>query len=126
MKEFDVYLGEPDVVEYHDNGLDRYENGEMKGKEKSTFKKFLKAIIVLSEVGPKYPSLNSHEIEELSEKAGFKVFESYLENNTPAAGRIFWCYWPEGKNITILGIEPHPNDKKGAYKRVKLSDLPNI
>ena len=27
--------------------------------------------------------------------------------------------------ITILGIEPHPEDKKrGAYDRIKLSELP--
>lgn len=120
-----MHLGEPEVVEYYENGLNKYDTGELKGKEKSTFKKFLKAIKVLSEIGPEYPSLNTHEIDDLSKKTGFKVYQSYLENNTPGAARIYWCYWPDGRNITILGIEPHPN-KKGSYKHIKLSDLPDL
>ena len=39
---------------------------------------------------------------------------SYLENHKPVAGRIFWVYGPDKNDITIIGIEPHPNDKKDA------------
>jgi len=50
-----------------------------------------------------------------------------VENNTPSAGRIFWSYGPSKNEITISGYEPHPEDKKrGAYRRVKLSNLPII
>lgn len=51
--------------------------------------------------------------------------QSYLENRTPAAGRLFWAYGPDAGDITVLAIEPHPEDqKRGAYQRIKLSTLP--
>jgi len=54
--------------------------------------------------------------------AGFKIGESYVENRTPAAGRVFWAYGPGRAEITILGYEPHPEDrKKDGYARVNLS-----
>lgn len=81
-----------------------------------------KAFTLLSQ-NPKYPSLNTHEISELTSRYGLKVFESYLENNTPAARRIFWVYGPNKQDITIVAIEPHPNDKNNAYKKIKLSSL---
>jgi hypothetical protein len=76
-------------------------------------------------MNPFHNSLRSHEIEALTRRYGFKVFQSYLENNTPAAGRIFWTYGPKNGEITVLGMEPHPEDsKRGAYERVKLSRAP--
>jgi len=52
--------------------------------------------------------------------------QSYLESRTPAAGRIFWTYGPDKHQITIIGIEPHPEDKKkSGYQKVKLSELPS-
>jgi len=51
--------------------------------------------------------------------------QSYLENRKPAAGRIYWVYGPGRKEITIISLEPHPEDKKrGGYDKVSLSDLP--
>ena len=50
-----------------------------------------------------------------------KVWESYLENNKPAAGRVFWVYAPNQNDITIIGLEPHPNTKKDSYKKITLS-----
>lgn len=37
--------------------------------------------------------------------------------------RMFWVYGPEKDEITIIGLEPHPEDKKKAYDRIKLSEL---
>jgi len=40
-----------------------------------------------------------------------KVWDSYVENKTPGAWRIFWHYGPDEadqKVITILAITPHP------------------
>ena len=57
---------------------------------------------------------------------GIKIFQSYLENNTPGAGRLFWAYGPRQGDITVLAIEPHPEDRKrGAYERIKLSAMPS-
>jgi hypothetical protein len=87
-------------------------------------KKLVKALGFLS-ANPKHNSLASHEINDLSRKHGIRIFQSYLENHTPSAGRIFWAYGPEQGDITVLAIEPHPEDQKhGAYQRIRLSALP--
>jgi hypothetical protein len=53
-----------------------------------------------------------------------KVWQSYLENNTPGAGRLYWVYGPGRLEITIIGLEPHPEDKKkDGYAKVRLSAL---
>ena len=68
--------------------------------------------------------LQTHEIEPLSRRYGMKVWQSYLENKTSGAMRMYWVYGPDQKDITIIGLEPHPEDKKnGAYDRISLSDL---
>jgi hypothetical protein len=77
------------------------------------------------EVNPRHNSLESHEIDVLTRRYGIKVWQSYLENQTPAAGRIFWAYGPGKGEITILAVEPHPEDqKRGGYDRIQLSALP--
>lgn len=56
----------------------------------------------------KHPSLNTHKYDEMEGPNGEEVFESYAQNNTPGAYRIFWHYGPGKKKITILAITPHP------------------
>ena len=41
-----------------------------------------------------------------------KVWQSYLENKTSGAMRMYWVYGSDQKDITIIGLEPHPEDKK--------------
>lgn len=48
---------------------------------------------------------------------GQKVWEYYLENHKPAAGQIFWVYGSDKNDITVIGLEPHPNDKKMLTKK---------
>ena len=67
--------------------------------------------------------MQSHEITALTERFGRKVWESYLENNTPGAERIFWVYGPGQGDITVIGLEPHPNDKSNAYKKITISQM---
>lgn len=51
------------------------------------------------------------------------VWQSHIESNKPSAGRIYWVYGPDKQDVTIIGLKPHPEDKKKAgYKKVKLSD----
>ncbi len=94
-------------------------------------RKLFKAAALLAD-DPFHPGLQSHEITALSRRystgrASTKVFQSYLENNTPAAGRLFWTYGPGRGTITLLGLEPHPNhSKKRGYAKVSLSDLPPL
>lgn len=101
-----------------------YGSGTLDGHERELFRKLKKAFRHLARE-PYHPGLESHEISDLTRRYGQKVFQSYLENKTPSAGRMFWVYGPERGQITVIGIEPHPEDRKrGAYNRVNLSDLP--
>lgn len=91
--------------------------------EADLFNRFAKAILFLSS-NPKHPGLKTHEIAPLSEKYGFNIWQSYLEQGVTAR-RFYWAYGPNKAEITILGIEPHPENKKnGSYKRIKLSSIP--
>lgn len=91
------------------------------GNEEKLYRKWGKALRLLS-ANPFYPGLNSHEIASLTKKYGKKIFESYLENKTPSAARMFWTYGPGRGEITILALEPHP--KSSEYGRVKLDAEP--
>lgn len=91
--------------------------------EAALARKLAKAVQHLA-ANPYHPGLQSHEIPSLTQRYGQKVFESYLENNTPSAGRLFWVYGPERGEITVVAMEPHPDDTKAAYARIPLSALP--
>jgi hypothetical protein len=121
---FKIRMGQPEMEALWLDLSTRKLRGGLDKDEEKLFKKLVKALGFLSS-NPKHNSLASHEITELSRKYGIRIFQSYLENNTPGAGRIFWAYGPEQGEITVLAIEPHPEDKKrGAYERIKLSSLP--
>ena len=86
--------------------------------------KLVKTFNYLSQ-NPRHNSLNSHEIITLSQRYGIKVWQSYLENKIPSAGRMYWVYGPGKNQITVIGVEPHPEDKKNkGYDKVVLSGLP--
>lgn len=121
---FKIVLGVPDVENYWNDLSDKFEYGKLNGKEKTLFTKLVKAFKLL-ETNPRSNSLSTHEIDALSIKHGFKVFQSYLENNVPAAGRIFWTYGPCKEQITILAIEPHPEIKSRSYSSIRLAKFPH-
>ncbi len=103
----------------------RLTSGTLTQEEKTLFRKLVKAASQFA-ADPRHPGLNSHEITALTTRYGRKVFQSYLENNTPGAGRIFWVYGPEQGEITIIAISPHPEHRKSrGYDRVKLSETPS-
>lgn len=121
---FEIVLGIPDVENYWNDLSAKFENGKISGREKTLFTKLIKALKLL-ESNPRSNSLATHEIDALSFKYGFKVFQSYLENKVPSAGRIFWAYGPGKSQITILAIEPHPEMKSRSYSRIKLAKFPD-
>jgi len=68
---------------------------------------------------PRQTGLNSHKYSSKAGPNGEEVWESYVENNTPAAWRVFWCYGPDEvdpndltgpllKVITVIAMTPHP------------------
>lgn len=92
---------------------------ELNRDEKDLYRKIRKALQHL-ETNPRHPGLKSHEIDVLTEKYGVRIWESYLENKKAGARRIFWIYGPETKEITIVGIENHP-DSGRFFARVRLA-----
>lgn len=121
---FNIRMGVPEMEAHWNDLAARRAANQLGTDEQKFFKKLVKTLNYLSQ-NPRHNSLNSHEIDDLTRKHGLKIFQSYLENNTPAAGRLFWAYGPDQQDITVLAIEPHPEDqKRGAYQRLKLSTLP--
>ena len=122
---FKIRMGIPGMDALWRNLTRRYDQGILGKDEARDFKRLTKALGYL-QANPRHPGLGTHEIEPLSRRHGFKIWQSYLENNTPAAGRLFWAYGPHRGEITILAIEPHPEDaKRGAYDRINLSVWPD-
>ena len=121
---FNIRMGMPEMEAVWNDLATRKQQGKLDKDEEKFFKKLVKTLGYLLE-NPRHNSLASHEIDDLTRKYGLKIFQSYLENRTPAAGRLFWAYGPDQGDITVLAIEPHPEDqKRGAYQRIKLSAFP--
>lgn len=59
------------------------------------------------ETNLRHPGLNTHKYDAYVGPKGEEIFESYAENRTPGAFRIFWYYAGQGV-ITIFAITPHP------------------
>ena len=118
-----IRMGIPEMDELWNTLKTKHRDGTISKKDEDLYKKWGNALKKLSS-NPMYPSLKSHEITELSRRYGMKVWQSYLENKTSGARRMYWVYGPGQQEITIIGLEPHPEDaKNGAYDRIKLSDL---
>lgn len=78
-------------------------------KTEGLFKQVEKCVRLLLE-NPRHPGLNTHpynSIDHPYDPRG-KVFEAYVQNRTPGAYRLFWCYGPGKREITIIAITPHP------------------
>ncbi len=121
---FMIKMGVPQMLAQWTALQRAYRNGTIKKKGKELYKKWGNALKKLAE-DPFYPGLRTHEIPPLSKRYGVKVWQSYLENKNSNARRMYWVYGPNQREITIIGLEPHPEDtKNSAYDRIALSDLP--
>lgn len=121
---FTIRMGLPEMLALWNELQTQHRAGTIKKKEEELYKKWGNALKKLA-ADPFYPGLQTHEIPPLSKRYGTKVWQSYLENKKSGARRMYWVYGPNQQEITIIGLEPHPEDaKNGAYDRVTLSDLP--
>jgi hypothetical protein len=91
-------------TEHADRQMDELKESNNK---KAAYKAVCK-ILGLMETNLRHPSLNTHKYNALTGPIGEDVFESYAQNKTPGAYRVFWHYGPATKYITILEISPHP------------------
>jgi len=119
---FEIHFGIPEMQALWDDLKTKNLAGTASKDEIKLYNKLGKAARNLSK-DPRYPGLQTHEISSLTARYGMKVWQSYLENNTPKAGRIFWVYGPDRGDITIIGLEPHPDDKSNAYAKITLSQM---
>jgi hypothetical protein len=85
-----VRKGVPEILELWKRLLKEYRLGVISADDRTLFKKWLKAIGQLRD-NPKHPGLKSHEIGDLTKRYGQKVFQSYLENSTPAQEECSGC-----------------------------------
>ena len=78
-------------------------------KQEGLFKQVVKCV-ELFQSNPRHPGLETHEYDSIENPYDphTKVFEAYVQNRTPGAYRIFWCYGPKKSEITIIAITPHP------------------
>jgi len=62
----------------------------------------------LQQQGPNHPGLHTHRYQSVPGPGGSALWESYVENRTPSARRMWWIYGPADDAITIVTIGPHP------------------
>jgi hypothetical protein len=87
---------------------------ESGGKATQAKLKKVRRALGLLQTDPTYPGLHSHLYQHFPGIEKEKVWDSYIENRTPGAWRIYWMYGPneirKGKElavITVLVIGPH-------------------
>jgi len=87
------------------------------GPSLSSVQKQVRKTLRYLETNLRAESLQTHEYQSLTRRYGIKIFEAYVQQDTPAACSVFWHYGPdetgkEGKRIpiiTILAITSHPD-----------------
>lgn len=87
--------------------LPKQQMRDISAGDKPRAKKLRKALALL-ESDPRHPGLNSHRYAHYDSLYGERIWESYVENRTPGAYRVFWHYGPDPNEITIVAITPYP------------------
>lgn len=102
-------------LRFTDDAMETLERLHYGGRaDEAKLKKVRRALARL-QVDPRYPGLHSHQYESFPGHEGEKIWDSYVENRTPAAWRIYWKYGPDEKDdqgepvpvISVLVIGPH-------------------
>ena len=91
-----------------------FQNRQKNNKAKATkaeglFKQMQKCVALLTN-NPSHPGLQTHPYSSIPNPYDpkQKVFEAYVQYQTPGAYRVFWCYGPGIGELTIIAITPHP------------------
>ena len=74
---------------------------------RTKLKKVRKALRLLQNPGPSHPGLSSHRYQSVPGPGGAALWESYVENRTPSAWRVWWIYGAADE-IVVVTIGPHP------------------
>lgn len=83
--------------------------GAKASKQEGLFKQVVKCVDLLA-ANPRHPGLHTHQYDSIENPYDpkQKVFEAYVQNRTPDAYRLFWCYGPKKGEITVIAITGHP------------------
>lgn len=92
---------------FNDDAKKQFQELENSKSKQGVFKAVCKTLAFM-EANLRHPSLNTHEFSSLKGPEGEKVFESYVQNKTSGAYRIFWYYGPKKNELTVAAIVPHP------------------
>jgi hypothetical protein len=78
-------------------------------RDEGLFKQVYKTVTLLA-ASPRHPGLQTHAYHTLPHPYDpqQKVFEAYAQNQTPSVYRVFWCYGPGKRQLTIVAVTPHP------------------
>ena len=94
--DFSIHMGIPEMLELwmrlHKESMD----GSISKSDANLYKKWGKALKLLSG-NPFYPSLHTHEIQDLTRRYGQKVWQSYLENRTSRRHANVLGVWPRAE-----------------------------
>lgn len=77
-----------------------------KPKYQAKKKKVERALRALRDIGPRHPPLNSHKLKGITGPWKRDLWDSYVENGTPAAWRIYWVFGNDD-DLFIVYIGPH-------------------
>jgi len=69
------------------------------------FKKAKKAVKNMREVGPHYSAFETHQMNHLKGPGGLTIWNSYVENHTSNAWRMYWVW--RGSTVYVVSIGPH-------------------
>ncbi len=94
------------LLKYTDEAKSNLADLKKKGQVKK-LKKIKETLDKLKE-NPRYPGLHTHKYKSFKGNSGEDIFQSYIENKTPGAFRVFWHYGPDKTVITIVAVTPHP------------------
>ena len=87
------------------------------------FKKAKKAVRLMREVGPHHPGFCTHPMRTLLGPDRKTIFNSYVENRTPGAWRMYWIWADEDQTVVyVVSIGPHdhtPGEQMLGRKRLR-------
>jgi hypothetical protein len=86
---FIIRMGIPEMQNLWTRLQREFRSGTISKEDALLYKKWGKALKLLSE-DPRHTGLHTHDIEPLTKRYGERVWQSYLENRTSDAMRIYW------------------------------------
>jgi len=94
------------VIRFTEGAAATIEN--LRQRDPKRHKKVQKALRNLRDHGQDYPGLRTHRYQTVPGANGQAVWQSYIENKTPSAWRMWWHHGPGSGEITILSLASHP------------------